>query len=906
MKLKTAIIISFLFTSLGLIVVQTIEQNSSVSFTGISGTEISDIQMKDEDLSLSLLKTPKGLTALLKTDYSPLYLDLKNLQKRIYELQGEPLVHLRIQHSAVTIEKTDINIPISLEDCTGSIISSSNILINNTAGANVSNSTIENILWSNFTYGISLINSPNSVIYNNTIRNIESTGASAAGIHVVNSGGTTIEKNTIEDISSMASGFLNTNDVYGIIINASENVKVLGNNITNLCGNAKAYGIWVGASSNIQINDTIIDDITSKSSYGVYVNNSGNARIKNNTVTNLSSSALASYGFLVKSSSNSWVILNNVTALSSTSFASGIYLQECNNPVIGNNSLESISTISAFFSLCGIGLEDSTSPLLEWNSISSFSSLFTEVKGIYIKEADGAVIGNNTLTNLSSDQKSAYGITLRSSHNAAVNGNVLTQISSLSDQGIVTNSVSAFGIYLLESNDTSINWNSMTSTTFWVYADDYTQSSNTHYSNNIVDGNAVSLLNFTRPVDVTYDEGDTGNSISWTATDSKADTYTIYKDGIKVANGTWESNQVIAHSVDNLMLGVYVYRIDLTDLNGQNTTDEVIVNVFEDDLPILIGPPEDIRYLVGTAEDYVISWTVEDKYPATYSIYRNGTELDFGAWSSLVPINISVRGLSLGVYNYTLVAKDMSDNVVNDTVMVFVLNETYIALKSQMPQSFEYEYGSSGNILNWTIESATGGTYMIFQDGESITTGAFLPGVPIIHPINNLEVGSYNFSITAVDDFDNTVHGFVIVTVTANPTFTVPVWNSSTAPPYSEPPYLTIPPEFPWPVVFGLTVIAALIVGSILVTQRLMVPEVVKKELRALKMAKALKDKTRIGEQLSRIAQVYQEIGETGKAIKYQQKALTVFRRIEDKAAQQRALGNLGDAYFQNGGDYNE
>ncbi|MBY9005441.1 MAG: endo-1,4-beta-xylanase, partial [Candidatus Lokiarchaeota archaeon] len=44
-----------------------------------------------------------------------------------------------------------------------------------------------------------------------------------------------------------------------------------------------------------------------------------------------------------------------------------------------------------------------------------------------------------------------------------------------------------------------------------------------------------------QPLDISYIEGDTGNIISWTATDSDPSTYTISRDGSQVQSGSWTS-----------------------------------------------------------------------------------------------------------------------------------------------------------------------------------------------------------------------------------------------------------------------------------------------------------------------------------------------------------------------------
>ncbi|MCG3220456.1 MAG: hypothetical protein H7641_03665, partial [Candidatus Heimdallarchaeota archaeon] len=80
-------------------------------------------------------------------------------------------------------------------------------------------------------------------------------------------------------------------------------------------------------------------------------------------------------------------------------------------------------------------------------------------------------------------------------------------------------------------------------------------------------------------VNLDYDEGDTGNSISWDATDMNPDSYIIYRDSVEVDTGAWDSVTPIVIDVDGLTDGSYVYLIVVTDLAGNTAQDTVTVTV---------------------------------------------------------------------------------------------------------------------------------------------------------------------------------------------------------------------------------------------------------------------------------------------------------------------------------------
>ncbi|MBY9005438.1 MAG: cellulose 1,4-beta-cellobiosidase [Candidatus Lokiarchaeota archaeon] len=82
-----------------------------------------------------------------------------------------------------------------------------------------------------------------------------------------------------------------------------------------------------------------------------------------------------------------------------------------------------------------------------------------------------------------------------------------------------------------------------------------------------------------QPTDVSYLQGSTGNSISWTATDDNPTTYTVTRDGTQVSSDSWISGSPITVSVDGLSEGSYDYVIIVNDGDVQSTTDTVVVVV---------------------------------------------------------------------------------------------------------------------------------------------------------------------------------------------------------------------------------------------------------------------------------------------------------------------------------------
>ncbi|MFW9914790.1 MAG: S8 family serine peptidase [Candidatus Thorarchaeota archaeon] len=80
------------------------------------------------------------------------------------------------------------------------------------------------------------------------------------------------------------------------------------------------------------------------------------------------------------------------------------------------------------------------------------------------------------------------------------------------------------------------------------------------------------------PLDISYEEGTTGNAITWRPNDLHPDSYTIYRDGSAIASDDWDGS-AISINVDFLAVGTYNYTIAVFDASGNWVSDTVWVRV---------------------------------------------------------------------------------------------------------------------------------------------------------------------------------------------------------------------------------------------------------------------------------------------------------------------------------------
>jgi parallel beta-helix repeat protein len=208
--------------------------------------------------------------------------------------------------------------------------------------------------------GISLSNSKNITVTNNTVSNNARFGISILS-DIETTVDTTIRNNTI-------SGHYEESYSYGLFVSRSHNNTIIENNIA---GNI--YGVYVCTNSQ---NQTIINNNVSSNAYGIYLDKSTNNTIINNT--------LFKNGDAIRfeNSANHNKILFN-TVLNSSSF--GIYIRSDsrNNLLVGNTVTNNS---------WGIRFTQSNNNTIFGNTVSlnTYDGLV-----IYYYSSNNEVMGNN-------------------------------------------------------------------------------------------------------------------------------------------------------------------------------------------------------------------------------------------------------------------------------------------------------------------------------------------------------------------------------------------------------------------------------------------------------------------------------------------------------------------------------
>ncbi|MDF1537481.1 MAG: hypothetical protein P1Q69_01080 [Candidatus Thorarchaeota archaeon] len=171
------------------------------------------------------------------------------------------------------------------------------------------------------------------------------------------------------------------------------------------------------------------------------------------------------------------------------------------------------------------------------------------------------------------------------------------------------------------------------------------------------------------PGDIVFEEGTTGHVLSWDVFDVHPSYFEVYIDDSLYMTAAWESE--INITLDALPFGEYNLTVVIWDETGRSASDTVMVTVQDITTPVL-SEASDLTYVEGTS-GHTVEWTASDRNPYSWSLLRNGAEIDSGIWNIREAVfTISVDGLTAGTHSITLTIYDKAGNEISDTVVVTV------------------------------------------------------------------------------------------------------------------------------------------------------------------------------------------------------------------------------------------
>ncbi|MGY5876099.1 MAG: NosD domain-containing protein, partial [Candidatus Thorarchaeota archaeon] len=267
------------------------------------------------------------------------------------------------------------------------------------------------------------------------------------------------------------------------------------------------------------------------------------------------------------------------------------------------------------------------------------------------------------------------------------------------------------------------------------------------------------------PLDLSYAEFSTGNTISWQPFDDDLRDWSVEIDSTEIASGIWDqADEIITVNVDGYAYGTYTTTVTIWDVDQNTVTDSVTISVYDDIAPTISHLPNTEAFVDGSGQELV--WEVSDLHPDQYQISRDGVELSSGSpWAGT--IGITIDGLAVGVYTYSLVITDLDGNSASDSVIVTVVDDNDAPIISS-PDDFSYVYGTNGNFINWDVSDAYPSYFELAVDGADPLTEDWR-GARITVGVDGLSEGEYTFTLTVYDGSGLSASDSVTVTVSGGP-----------------------------------------------------------------------------------------------------------------------------------------
>ncbi len=182
--------------------------------------------------------------------------------------------------------------------------------------------------------------------------------------------------------------------------------------------------------------------------------------------------------------------------------------------------------------------------------------------------------------------------------------------------------------------------------------------------------------------------------------------------------------------------------------------------------PPTIDNPSD-KTIEVKASGESITWTPVSKWPSTYKVTRDGTEIVNTAWDGS-PVTVALNEDDIGTVTYTLTVYDMIGASVSDSVVVTVEDTTAPTLV-EAPANLEYEEGLSSFEVNWTFSDLLPDSYWFIVDNVTVEQGTW-NGSVIVVDVGGFDAGTYNLTMAVNDTSGNWVSSVVTLTVTASST----------------------------------------------------------------------------------------------------------------------------------------
>ncbi|MHA2170562.1 MAG: hypothetical protein ACXAB7_11770 [Candidatus Kariarchaeaceae archaeon] len=494
----------------------------------------------------------------------------------------------------------------------------------------------------------------NVSIVDNYFANLDSSSngySDVYGIRMTDCLNCTISGNTFDSISAI--GETENIQAYGIFVRDSNNMTIDHNSILSIISstpnNSYSYGFYTDRSTNVTLNyNTLLDISASTRSYEIYLNEAYNITIgleeglgmnvtwsdptlpppngigtyyyyvfRDNTLesqgvwdktnftlaTKYLPGGLYNYTILLNGTGYSmsetiWITVTDTLAPTLTNVQGVNYEQgETNNEISWTFTDNSVATYDIL---------QNGSEIVSDQPWSSGVPITLNVDDLGVGIHEFIIVITDTIGNTASvtvlvlvTDTTAPEITMGTDDFTHEQGSTLADILwNVTDFNpdiytLYLNGTAADPLSWLSGDPVSVDLSDLIPGTY-----NFTVVFEDEYGNFVIDTVIVIVKDTTAPTlsspaDLNYQEGETGNILTWTVTDLNNGTFVVFKNETLISQATdWFIGDQIELNVDGLDIGTHIITIEFTDAYGNKATDTVIITVTTTS-PIDTDEPDD-------------------------------------------------------------------------------------------------------------------------------------------------------------------------------------------------------------------------------------------------------------------------------------------------------------------------
>ena len=262
-------------------------------------------------------------------------------------------------------------------------------------------------------------------------------------------------------------------------------------------------------------------------------------------------------------------------------------------------------------------------------------------------------------------------------------------------------------------------------------------------------------------------EEDTSILLEWQANDTEPDTYSLVLDEINFRRDSWNNQSTVQFDCSILSLGLHNISVTYYDQFQLSTMSTIRVNITDSISPQILSAPVQSNFSYQV-DNISLTWQMNETNPFEVQVVYNNSNTKIYHWfESNFTLNFVNR--SLGNHNLKLTFRDKSDNIISTKLTMIIYDDVSPVLQSG-PSNHEIEYGKTIQTFVWQIDDYSSGTFELYRNNTKINTGGWSTSQPIIYQPGDLTIGSYNFTLNLLDDYNNSLNLYHIVRITPRST----------------------------------------------------------------------------------------------------------------------------------------